>query len=73
MKLDKIDKGIPIPPKQKEGNCYQFTKNMEIGDSFGVETQAEAIGAKQFCKRHGIKLTQRKMTWGKPFRLWRIE
>lgn len=73
MKLNQIDRGIPIPPKRKQNSCYEFAKNMEIGDSFSVENQQEATLARQFCKRYGIKLTQRKMEWGKYFRLWRVE
>ena len=79
MKLDQIDKGIPIPPRKGGPNSkakpskFEFTKNMEIGDSFAVETQTEASQATVFCKKHGINLTQRQMEWGKPIRLWRVE
>lgn len=69
----KIDKNIPIPERSsKQGSKYKFLHDLEIMDSFWVETIAQACQVQSYAHRTtNIRLTQRADGTGR--RLWRVK
>jgi len=74
----KIDKGVPMPPKEKAkrsaGNKYPFAI-MDVTDSFRIDGDLKikntvCTSASQFGKRHNMKFAVRKEDKG--WRIWRI-
>lgn len=62
----KVVKNVPIPRRSRFG----FMIDMEAGDSFIVEEASEKVGAINYAKRYGIKITTRKTEEG--YRIWRV-
>ena len=67
----RIEKNIPLPPKQKRQSKYDFVIHMEQGDSVFAPTPhiASAIVAK--LRTVGYKGATRKVEGG--IRVWRIQ
>lgn len=76
MKDIKIEKGVPIPVRQR-GTKFPFDK-MKIGDSFTIpyktKNTSAAIhsSARKFCIKHKLKWKFTARTEGKKVRIWRI-
>lgn len=74
----KVDKGIPIPPKNssRRGPVREYPWHlMEVGDSFFVEGDAAkrasvASSGSRYGVLHNMKFTNRKE--GNGWRIWRI-
>lgn len=62
----KVDKNIPLPKRSRFG----FITEMAQGDSFVVAEESEKVGAVNYARRYGIKITTRKVDEG--FRIWRM-
>jgi hypothetical protein len=70
-----IERDKPIPDVKRVASMKYPFRNMEIGDSFAIETAVEAArvaaaGWQCFRKNH-LKFTVRKD--GDSYRCWRIE
>jgi hypothetical protein len=68
MDTYKIEKGVPLPDTLRTPT-YPF-KEMEIGDSFFVESRSKKAGIHSTAKHYGITITIRKQ--GSGFRVWRV-
>jgi len=74
----KIEKNIPMPKAKFKQGIYDFVENMEIGDSFVVNSETKANEIQKYLKKiHKIKLTKRFagdwMGHANLWRLWRVE
>lgn len=68
----KVDKGIPIPPRQRS-KWADLLKKMAVGDSFMVQSCGERDCAlRANCCKHGIKVVSRKIN-GEGYRIWRTK
>lgn len=65
----KIESGIPLPRRYEWAKIFQ---SMKIGDSFLVDSNAQAQSAAVSAARFGMKLCTRRQEDGKT-RVWRIE
>ena len=71
LKTYSVQKDIPLP--RKGPYKYDFPwENMEVGDSFVVESAKESLAANTRSKSLGIKITTRKEATG-GYRIWRLE
>ena len=80
----KIDKGIPVPPKQGSRGCPYPWDEMQAGDSFSVAVPEGRDAAKyghqivgsgrNWAKHHapGAKFTVRSESNGKAVRVWMV-
>jgi len=69
LKTYSVDKNIPLP--RKGPWKYDFPwEDMDIGDSFVVESAKEALAAGTRAKALDIQITTRKE--GTSYRVWRL-
>ena len=70
----KIEKGIPIPTHRKNYD-YEFMRNLEIGDSFVVETRYLAANCMNWGTRNmkGWEFVSKKTDSPSGIRVWRIK
>tara|TARA_R100000781_G_scaffold43692_2_gene29830 strand:- start:4944 stop:5198 length:255 start_codon:yes stop_codon:yes gene_type:complete len=74
----KIEKNIPMPKAKYGNNVYDFVENMEVGDSFVINSETKANEIHKYLEKvHKIKLTKRFagdwMGHANLWRLWRVE
>lgn len=74
----KVEKNIPIPPKQSgvRGGKFDFLDNMEIGDSFVVTGKNEVPRVFQAMRQRNMRLVQRMVKRGDDkttqWRIWYV-
>jgi len=68
----KIEKNIPIPPKNLNGVWRDMIMAMKIGDSFMVSTQGNRDAALTHVKKYNRRVTTRKLP-GIGYRIWRVK
>jgi hypothetical protein len=72
-----IEKNIPLPPKRRHYE-YDWMRELEIGDSFKVETRDHALKCSNWFRRNQLGILTTRMLQdpsaksGVIFRLWRI-
>lgn len=72
-----IEKNIPLPPKRRHYE-YDWMRELEIGDSFKVETRDHALKCSNWFRRNQLGILTTRMLQdpsaksGVTFRLWRI-
>ena len=65
-----IEKNIPIPPRG--WGSYVNLLEMEIGDSYFVDSKTSHQAIRSLFKRNNMNITVRKLSSG-GFRIWRTE
>jgi hypothetical protein len=74
-----IEKNVPLPPARQRHYNYDWMRELEIGDSFKVETRDHAVKCSNWYRRNQLgTLTTRMLKdpsakSGVIFRLWRIK
>ena len=71
---NKIESGIPIPPRWSAGAEERrvILANIKVGDSVAYKNKNDYITLVNLLNRHGIKTTARTMADG-TYRVWRVE
>ena len=73
-----IEKNIPLPPKRTRDYDYDWLRELEIGDSFKVDTRDHATKCSNWFRRNKLGILTTRMLQdpsaksGVIFRLWRI-
>ncbi len=70
MKI-RVEKNIPMPFTGYRGKWMSLYHQMDVGDSFLVETANQAKSFRDVCNRFGHSSTRRPE--GKYLRVWKIK
>lgn len=68
----KIEHGIPIPEKWGASRWKRLIAQMQVGDSFVVQTEVERR-AIYHRNKSGVTMTSRKLDKGQGWRVWRVK